>query len=332
MKPVYFPYTYLHPSVAESLRALFSSMAVYQPVADRLPDEMRSLAEEGFLEVIAPPPGDEEDFDGLMRDFQHWADLHQGGAGLKTALLHERPFSGPIGGNGSPAEIVTEIRRRLAPKTASKNSEATLTARVFLQLAQAADQLGHQISSDLARFEKAQARLFHALKGDADPSGAESGLWRRADRDDNGEDRLDLRTAAWARLFSCHPYPSPVFVTPGQAVIHHLAENVPGRLQISVGGLSPALQDLTCDKRLPAGNIMSQLLALAAAPLSLLDLLHDDAEEEPEGGRAQAPCVHLWPQIPPRRFIGPPLGKGPTESSLLPSQSPWRNTLVVQIR
>jgi len=331
MKPVYFPYTYLSPSVAHSLRALFPSVAVYQPVADRLPDEMRPLAREGFLEVMAPPLGGEEDFDAFTRDFQQWANLHQGGVGLKTAILHGRLFSEPISGDGSPAEIVSEIRRRLAPEPASKDSETTLTARVFLHLAQAGDQLGHQIGCELERYEKAQARLFDALKGQAGPARSESGICGRADPDDNGEVRLDLRMAAWALLFSSHPYPSPVFVTHSQAVIRYLAENVPGRLRISVERLCHALQSLACEKQLLARDLMSQLVALAEAPLSLSGLPNDDAEEKPAGESAKEPCVHLWPQIPPRRFFGLMLGKGPTESSLPPPQFPWRNTLVVQV-
>ncbi|MGE5256555.1 MAG: hypothetical protein ACM3KE_07785 [Hyphomicrobiales bacterium] len=283
------------------------------------------------MEVIAPPPVGEEGIDVLMRDLRQWAELHQGGVGLRTAILHGRPFSGSIGGDGSPAEIVSEIRRRLAPEPASKDCEPTLTARVFLHLAQAGDQLGHQIGSELARYEKAQVRLFDALKGQPDPDRSESSSWRRADIKDHGEDRLDLRMAAWARLFSSYPYSSPVFVTHGQAVIRYLAENVPGRLRIRVGGLSHALRSLACEKQLPARDLMSQLVALADAPLSLSGLPNDDAEEKPEGEGDKEPCVHLWSQVPPRRFFSLALGKGPAESSLPPPQFPWRNTLVVQV-
>jgi hypothetical protein len=331
MKAVYFPYTYLSPSVTHSLRALFPSVAVYQPVADRLPDEMRPLAEEGFLEVMAPPPGDEEDFDRLIREFQQWSNLHQGGAGLKTAVLHGRPISGPTSGDGTPAEIVSEIRRRLAPEPAANDSDTTLTARVFLHLAQTVDQLGQQIGRVIARHEKAHARLFDALKGQTDPAPAESGTWGRVDRDDGGDGRLSLRMTAWARLFSSHPYPSPVFVTRGQAVIRHLAEKVPGRLKLGLAGLSPARSSLAIEKQQPASDLMSQLVALADAPLSLSDLPNDGGEEKDVGDCAEELCVHLWPQISPCRLFGRTLALGATESNLPQPQFTWRNTLVVQV-
>jgi hypothetical protein len=276
---------------------------------------------------MAPPRGDVKDFDSLMQEFQQWASLHQGSAGLETAILYGRPYSGPIGSDGSPAEIVSEIRRRLAPETASKNREATLTARVFLHLAQAADQLGHQIGCELARHEKAQARLFDALKGQADPTRSESGICGRADRDDNGEDRLGLRIAAWALLFASHPSPSPVFVTHGQAVIRHLAENVPGCLRISLEGLSRARQSLACEKQMSARNLMSQLVALAEAPLSLSGLPNDDAEVKPAGAlETLGPISGLKSPSPFRRLM---LEQDPMESSpaaTIPgplAQVPW---------
>jgi hypothetical protein len=152
-----------------------------------------------------------------------------------------------------------------------------------------------------------------------------------APRDDNWEDRLDLRMAAWSRLFSNYPYPSPVFVTHGQAVLRRLAGDVPGRLRFSFSDLSHAFQRLACENRPPAGDIMSQLAALAAAPLSLPGLSKDDAEGQPTEDRAEEPCVHLWLEIPPRCFFGRTLATGPTESKLPPLQSTWRNTLVVQM-
>jgi hypothetical protein len=123
-----------------------------------------------------------------------------------------------------------------------------------------------------------------------------------------------------------------VFVTHSQAVIRYLAETVPGRLRIRVGGLSPALQNLACEKQLPTRDLMPQLVVLADAPLSWSGLQSDDTDEKPVGKCDKEPCVHLWPQVPPRRFFSLALGKGPAESGLPPPQFPWRNTLVIQVR
>jgi hypothetical protein len=331
MKPIYFPYTYLPPSVAHSLRAVFPSVAVYQPVAGCLPDEMQALAEKGVLEVVAPPPGDEADFDRLMRDFQQWGCLHQGGAGLKTLMLQDLLFSQPISPDGSPAEIISEIKRRLAPEPAARDSEPALMARAFLYLAQTADRQEFQIANDLARYEEARGRLLDALKGPKDPAGPEFGLWAGSDRNDDREDRLELRMAAWARLFSSHPYPSPVFITQSQAVIRRLRENVPGCLRLSFAQLPRTLQQVAREERPPAGDLMTQLAALAAAPLSRLNPLNDAAEEKSARDGTEEPRFHLWLEIPPHRFFAHPRAAGLTEPHPPPPQSTWRHTVIVQM-
>ena len=54
MKPIYFPTTYVSPSAAAAMRALFPSVATCQPFAGRLPPDMRILQESGFLERAHP--------------------------------------------------------------------------------------------------------------------------------------------------------------------------------------------------------------------------------------------------------------------------------------
>lgn len=330
MKPVYFPHTYLTPSVTDSLRKRFPCVAVYQPTAGRLPDEMRALAETGFVEVVAPAPGDEDDFDRLIRDFQDWGRTHQGGAGLESALLHGRPFGGAASADDCPSEIASQLRRRLSPETAAREVDAALTARVFLQLAQAADQQRHQLAVDLARFDEAQAQLFDALKGGSDRAASEFGLPQAFIRGDDGEDRLERRLVCWARLFLSVPYPSPVFVTHSPPLIRHLAETVQGRLRVTLEGLSRAAGKTFFGQPPPADDIVSQLAALGAGLLSLPDPAVDEAQGASAASRSEEACVHVWPEVPPISFF----------SRLLPaydpgygqplSQAVWRHTIVVQ--
>ena len=119
MKPVYFPHTYLTPSAAVALRNLFASVAVYQPAAGRVPEDMQALVADGFLEVVAPAPGDADDFDRLIRDFQDWGRMHRHGAGFEAVLLHGHSFWGPAGADGSTGEIASQLRRRVTPETAA---------------------------------------------------------------------------------------------------------------------------------------------------------------------------------------------------------------------
>jgi hypothetical protein len=330
MKPVYFPHTYMSPSAADALRELFASVAVYQPVAGRVPEEMQPLAAGGFLEVVAPAPGDAPDFDRLIRDFEEWGRLHRSGAGLEAALRHGHAFWGPAGADGSTFEIASQLRRRVAPETAAGKTDAGLAARVFLQLAQTADQQRHQIAGDLARFDEARARLFAALKGEADPavSGFEPAKEPAAEADE--DDRLSLRTVAWARLFLDYPYPSPVFVTHSAGLIRHLAETVPGRLRVSREGLCRAAGKTLCSPPSPADDILGLLSDLAAGAFPVEDLTVDDAEAASPGSPAEEACLHVWPELPPFDFFNRMLAPGPGCGR--PPQASWRHTVVMQLR
>jgi len=331
MKPVYFPHTYLTPSAMAALRKLFDSVAVYQPAAGRVPEEMQAWVAGGFLEVVAPAPGDEDDFDRLIRDFQDWGRLHRFGAGFEAALLHGHSFWGPAGADGSTCEIASQLRRRVTPETAAGEADVCLAARVFLQLAQTADRQRHQIAGDLARFEEARARLFAALKGEADPAASEFEPSKGPATEDDEDDRLALRTVAWARLFLNHPYPSPVFVTHSPDLVRHLAETVQGCLRVSREGLYRAAGRTFFGPPSPADDILSHLSDLAAGAFSVQDLAVDDAEEELPGRAAEA-AFFVWPELPPFGFFNRLLPTSAPGIAQPPPEGPWRHTVVVQAR
>ncbi|MCU0602384.1 MAG: hypothetical protein MUC33_06965 [Desulfobacterales bacterium] len=328
MKPVYFPHTYLAPAAADALRKLFASVAVYQPVAGRVPEEMQPLAADGFLEVVAPAPGDASDFDRLIRDFEEWGRLHRNGTGLEAALRHGHSFWGPAGADGSTFEIASQLRRRATPQSAA---DAGLAARVFLQLAQTADQQRHQIAGDLARFDEAHARLFAALKGEADPAASGLEPSKGPVAEDDGDDRLVLRTAAWARLFLDLPYPSPVFVTHSAGLIRHLAETVPGRLRVSREALCRAAGKTLSSPPSPTDDVLALLSGLAAGAFPVEDLPSDETKQTSPGNPAEEACFHVWPELSPFGFFNRLLASGPG-CGQPPPQAPWRHTVLVQLR
>jgi hypothetical protein len=331
MKPVYFPYTYLAPSEADSLKALFTAVAVYQPAAGRMPEEMRGLVERGFLEVVVPATGDEVDFDRLIRDFHNWGRTHRDGAGLEAALFYGHPLWASAGADESTSEISSQLRRRLSPETAPRAVDAVLAARVFLQLAQAADEQRHQVADELSRYDRARAQLFEALTGEADPAASGFDPLKPSSQGDDGEDPLKPRMIAWARLFLSQPYPSPVFVTTRPALLRHLCETMPGCLRVSFHELSQAAGGLSVDQRLPADDIVSQLAALAAGRLSLPVGPIDGAEVKSAERGVEEACIYLWPEIPPLDFFSRLLPAAMPGARLPPSPAEWRHTLVVQV-
>jgi len=324
MKPVYFPYTYMAPFEADSLRALFPAMAIYQPAAGRMPEEMQALVENGFLEVVEPAAGDEVEFDRLIRDFHSWGRVHRDGSGLEAALLSGLSFWGPAGAGESTSEISSQIKRRLSPETPARAGDAALAARVFLQLAQTAEVQRRQLADELARYDRARAQLFSALTGEEDPAAVGFDPAQPSPQDDGAEDRLKPRMIAWARLFLSRPYPSPVFVTHSPALLRHLCETLPGCRRVGLCGLSQAAGR-------PADDIVSQLAGLAAGRLSLPVRPIDGAGVESAERGIEEPWVHLWPEINPIDFFSRLLPAGTPGACLPPAPVEWRHTLVVQV-
>lgn len=332
MKPVYFPHTYLAPFAAEALRRLFASVAVYQPAAGHVPAEMQALVEAGFLEVVAPAAGDTEEFDRLIRDFQDWGRRHGHGAGLEAALRHGPSSGGPAEADGSTGEIASQIRRRLTPGGAEARPDAGLAARVFLQLAQTADEQRRRAAVDLARFEEARSRLLNALRGeDDDPAAREFQPPPVPAEAPEGDDHLERRTAAWARLFLDRPYPSPVFVTHSRRLIGHLAETVPGGLRLGRTGFCGATEASFSGSASGTGDRMAPLAALAAGEIPAEALPVEAAGGEPPESPLEEARIFVWPGLPPFDFFSrlpAAAGSGRGRPS---SQAPWRHTVVLQL-
>jgi hypothetical protein len=332
MKPVYFPHTYLTPCAADALRKLFASVAVYQPAAGRVPAEMQTLVEGGFLEVVAPAAGDAEDFERLIRDFQDWGRRHGHGAGLEAALRHGPSCGGPAEADGSTGEIASQIRRRLTPGGAEGRADAGLAARVFLQLAQTADEQRQRAAVDMARFDEARSRLLNALGGeDDDPAARDFKPPPAPAEAPDGDDRLERRTAAWARLFLDHPYPSPVFVTHSRDLIGHLAETVPGGLRLSRAWIYGAPGDSFPVPPAVAGDRMAQLAALAAGEIPVQALPVEAAGEEPLESPLEEAHIFVWPGLPPFDFFSRLQAAADPGRCRPPFQAPWQHTVVLQL-
>jgi hypothetical protein len=331
MKPIFFPATYVSPPAAAAMQALFASVVIYQPFAGRLPPEMHALKESGFLDVLSPVAGGEQRLDGMLREFRQWGFLHAGGAGLHAAFWRQRLQADSLAEDDTSLRLASQIESRLRPAAGPKESDQLMPARVFLHLAQEFDRQSCEIQRDLTRHDKLSAELLHALTGEDDPSGRardhgpapgpagpEDHLWER-------------RLAAWARLFLCQAYPSPVFVASSAAVVEHVVASVPRALRL----LPAALVALACPT-VVAGHpsehdVMPRLAELAASPLSLLEKQFVPAAPDAPGARGAGPEVFVLPEADPCRVFARFLAGVPDEPSCCPHERPWRHTVLVRV-
>ncbi|MBI5581807.1 MAG: hypothetical protein HY895_21845 [Deltaproteobacteria bacterium] len=331
MKPIYFPTTYVSPSAAAALRTLFPSVVTCQPCAGRLPSDMRTLQESGFLEVLTPVTGGEQRLDDMVREFRQWGRLHAGGAGLHAAFWRQRLPADALAEDGSSSQLVSQINSRLIPARGLAESDRLMPARVFLQLAQEFDRQSYDIQRDLARHEKLSTELLHALKGENDPSGG--GRNQGPARGPAGhEDHLwERRLAAWARLFLCQSYPSPVFVTSSAAVVDHVIASVPRALRLLPEALVTLARPPVVVGHPSRHDAMPRLSGFAASPLSLLENQFVTVTPDASGERGAGPDVFVVPEIDPRHVFARFLNGAPEEHARRPDERPWRHTVLVRV-
>jgi hypothetical protein len=264
MKPVYFPFTYVSPALAERLRPFFPSLAVYQPIARRLPDEMRRLQSQGFLEVVAPDPGDDERLESVSRQFLDWGALHRPGVGIRAANSAGPDGGVPMFDEEASARIAAEVKRGTLPADEASGSEGLVAARLFLHLAQEFDRQSQELEGELEGLDQRRAALFAALRGRAGVPFRPPGPGRAGQTAAHAGYLTGGRVNAWARLYLSRPYPSPVFVTDHPDAAAQVLEKIPSAHRVAPGqGELPALGAFCADGP-PSGDLMAELLALAA--------------------------------------------------------------------
>jgi hypothetical protein len=331
MKPIYFPTTYVSPSAAAAMRAFFPSVVTCQPFAGRLPPDMRTLQESGFLDVATPVAGGAQRLDDMVREFRQWGRLHAGGAGLHAAFWRQRLQADALAEEDSSSRLVSQIKRRLTPARGSTEPDRLMPARVFLHLAQEFDRQSCEIQQDLARHETLSAELLHTFTGEHAPSAGGRNQGPACGPAGHEDHLWESRLAAWARLFLCQPYPSPVFVTSSAAVVDHVIASVPRALR-----LLPAALVMLAHPPVAAGHpsphdVMPQLSEFAASPLSLLEKQFGTDTPDASGARGAGLEVFVLPEADPTHVFARFSSGVPDERPRRPDERPWRHTVLVRV-
>jgi hypothetical protein len=327
MKPIYFPTTYVSPSAAAAMQTLFASIATCQACVGRLPADMRTLQESGFLDVLTPVAGGEQRLDDMVREFRQWGHLHAGGAGLHAAFRRQRLQADFLAEDGSSSQLVSQIKSRWIPARGPTEPDRLMPARVFLHLAQEFDRQSCEIQRDLALHEKLSAELLHALTGGQDSSAGELNQGP-----DGHEDHLwESRLAAWARLFLCQPCPSPVFVATSAAVVEHVIASVPRALRLLPGALVTLARPPVAIGHPSPHDVMPRLAEFAASPLALLEKQFVTATPDAPGPRGAGPDVFVLPEADPTQVFARFLTGVPEERLRRPDERPWRHTVIVRV-
>ncbi len=237
MKPIYFPFTYIPRPVAAAIYACFGKTIIYQPSSKNIPEEIHKLAGRGVLDIrMSENPGgkDEEKLSAILKEYNAWANLHQGSKGIQLDFFKARRNKIPFFHDTSISQIKTDIKDITGENTARKKSDPLFNARLFLSIAQNFDMQNDKIIRDIASFETARMDLIKSLKGEDETSPLVPGYKDEfksvnlADYDYMIQERIE----AWALLMCCDPMQyreemSGLFVTSSRQAIDYLLEKTP---------------------------------------------------------------------------------------------------------
>ncbi|UCF93220.1 MAG: hypothetical protein JSW39_03405 [Desulfobacterales bacterium] len=232
MTPIYFPLTYLAPTIGTALTGYFRQVIVYRPAMGNLPEEMQRMAENGGLEVRMPMRGDEQRIETALQSFQSWARLHHGPHGRGKDFLKYCGRTVPFFDDTSASQIIADIKRSPPQGSAVAPSDRLFCARLFLALAQEYDRQSYEIERDLRRYDQLAQGLINDLKGEDELFIA--GSRRKADlrSEDPAQSMFMERLEAWACLMRNDSAPGGLFVTNSRLVCEHLIESTPSATKI----------------------------------------------------------------------------------------------------
>ncbi|UCD79554.1 MAG: hypothetical protein JSW26_29885 [Desulfobacterales bacterium] len=225
MKPIYFPFTYVSGPVAEAVAACFGQFIVYRPLNDEVPEPMQALVDKGILDLRVPVTEKEKELKAAVKNYLDWANLHMRDSTKKTADLKSRMGVLPFSDGFSSSKILAEIKEKIQGSSPGKTTDATLTARIFLCLAQEFDRQNQEAAHEIYQYHQRNADLIRQLKMEEDPLADQ--LQRDPLPDLSTDYMVSDRMKAWTRIFRRDKDESGLFVTHSPAVMEHLLEKSP---------------------------------------------------------------------------------------------------------
>jgi len=234
MKPIYFPFTYISKPVAEAIYACFGKTIIYQPSSKNIHEEIHKLDGRGVLDIRMsgkPEIKDEERLSAILKEYNAWANLHQGSRGIQLDFFKAGRNKIPFFDDSSTSQIKADITGK---NPAQKEPDPVFNARIFLSIAQEFDMQSEKIFQDMVSFETARMDLIKSLKREDETSPLVPGYKDEfksvnlADYDYMIQERIE----AWALLMyydliQYREEMSGLFVTSSRQAIDYLLGKTP---------------------------------------------------------------------------------------------------------
>ncbi len=235
MKAIYFPFTYISDPTAKAVYTFFEQFSVFLPSEQKIPEGMKNLAADKFIDLSVPVKEDAARIDSALKEFRAWGNFH---GSEKSAIVKTMTDNIPFFNDTSISQIRADVKKIMGAKTITKD-DSLFAARIFLHFAQELDAQQHEIAGHLDSFAQKEKSIFKDLKEMDD--GEDIPVKNFTKTEDSGLYMPKERISSWSRLFAHSSKESALFVTNSRSVLEVLMEKYPQMVKIASSG--PILKD-----------------------------------------------------------------------------------------
>lgn len=227
MIPIYFPYTFVTPDMAEFLAACFGRVRVYQAGDFEMHREMTASVRKGSLDVRVPVKGDEKRIRSVLENYRQWGELHAN-RDIHAAVYNHQRDSVPFFSGSSIMKIKEDIQRKIRKRDDSqKKWDPLFISRLFLQMAQEFDSQNYDINHGIQTIERREQNLIKNLQGEEGTVDTNETFENPMVPTDPSTFMISERIEAWAGLLLHDENPdgiSGIFVTGNQTAFEYIIE------------------------------------------------------------------------------------------------------------
>ncbi len=252
VSPVYFPFTFISPSLVEAMCLCFRRVVVYQPAYSKPQEALRPWMDRGFLDVRSPSEKviDKKVLEAALWNFRSWGLAHQ-----QADMAYLKMVGNDIAPVGPETpRIVSDIKATPA-KGSKESEESELSLQLFLRLAQEFDEHSWELKQQMNQFndqyqalqsffrqdqiEQAYEPISKDLPACAGPASPidgrapqrQAGLFPVIE-DDPGRLMIEKRMTAWNHLFQKDPVGSGLLFTDSPLALAYLLDGIQGKVEV----------------------------------------------------------------------------------------------------
>ena len=248
VSPVYFPFTFVSPSLVEAMSLCFRKVVVYQPAYSKPREALRPWMDRNCLDVRSPTEKviDKKLLEAALRNFKNWGLQHE---------HFDMTYLKMVGNNISPigpeiAKIASDIKGTTTSQT-NNPEDSELYRQVFLHLAQEFDEHSWEVKQQMNQFENQYRALRSFFCQDqieqgqdhqsvcAGPGSLMDGrsLQKQAElppvvEDDPGRLMIEKRMTAWNHLFQKDSAGCGLLFTDSPLVLSYILDDIQDKVEL----------------------------------------------------------------------------------------------------